>query len=215
MQSSSVAISIQKLGRLIPVPLLSRSSHSMATSCCGDGASCPHAGRNSIRFAAGKVGARLEQLRRSETSRRAAARRCHDARGRPRAVMTASGFLPRKSEQVGSCRQQVTVSVIHVLARDRPRLYESDSLVLGSSSGSCAEPMPGRGAELHLRRDSATIGVRRLVVHEAAHVRLDGRDVQPSRDRGLRPPSSTSRRRTRVMQTRSAFSAYAIRTASA
>ena len=27
--------------------------------------------------------ARLEQLRRSETSRRAAARRCHDARGRP------------------------------------------------------------------------------------------------------------------------------------
>jgi len=109
----------------------------------------------------------------------------------------------------------ITVSAIHVLARDKPCLYESDSLVLGSSSGSCAEPVPGRGAELQLRRDSATIGVRRLVVHEAAHVRLDGHDVQPSRDRGLRPPSSTSRRRTRVMQTRSAFSAYAIRTASA
>ena len=39
----------------------------------------------------------------------------------------------------------ITVSAIHVLARDRPRLYESDSLVLGSGSGSCAEPVPGRG----------------------------------------------------------------------
>ena len=56
-----------------------------------------------VRFAAGKVGpasgtpratasAFFAGLRRSETSRRAAARRCHDARGRPRAVMTASGF---------------------------------------------------------------------------------------------------------------------------
>ena len=45
----------------------------------------------------------------------------------------------------------ITVSAIHVLARDRPRLYEADSLVLGSGSGSCAEPVPGQGAELQLR----------------------------------------------------------------
>ena len=45
----------------------------------------------------------------------------------------------------------ITVSAIHVLARDRPRLYESDSLALGSGSGSCAEPVPGQGAELQLR----------------------------------------------------------------
>ena len=95
MQRSSAAISIQKQGRKIPVLLPSRSSHSMATTCCYDGARCPHAGRNSkahgmrwflYGLPLGKwdqQAARLKQLKRSETSRRAAARRCHDARRRP------------------------------------------------------------------------------------------------------------------------------------
>ena len=42
---------------------------------------------------------------RSETSRRAAARRCHDARGRPRAVRTVNPFLPGEKEQVGNPNQ--------------------------------------------------------------------------------------------------------------
>ena len=60
----------------------------------------------SIRFAAGKVGARLQQLRRSEARRRDAQQRCAvTTLGDARAVRTVNPFLPGEKEQVGNPNQ--------------------------------------------------------------------------------------------------------------